>query len=354
MICPPSPPQHEEQILVVGQEEDGLRLDRFLASVLSGETRSRIQKAIRLQQVLVEGTVAWKTGIPVHAGQEIAYAPPAAWSELPTPHPGPLEVLYQDSVMAVVSKPAGQVVHPAPGVQSPTLLASLLYHFPDLAHMGGARPGMVHRLDRGTSGLLVIARTVLAREFLASQFLERTVFKGYLALVAGERNKTEGIISRPIERHPRFRQRFTSLGGCGREAVTRWKTLASDKGYSLLAVRIFTGRTHQIRVHLADDGFPVLGDPMYGLKRQARWMPHPLPQRLQLGPMLHATVIRVAHPRNHCALTFSNAPAADFLEVVNALVPSGSSLLAGHISPMLFPHEPEERRSFLNTTNGCP
>jgi 23S rRNA pseudouridine1911/1915/1917 synthase len=279
----------------VGAEEAGERLDRYLAARLPELSRTRIQELIAEGRVRVEGVVP-KRAHRVAAGEAIAVevvAPPPLEA---LPEALPLEIVYEDDDVAVVNKPAGMVVHPAAGATHGTLVNALVARFGQLSRLGGAlRPGIVHRLDRGTSGVLLVARTDQAHAALARQFRERRIEKTYLALVHGEMKTDAGRITLPVARDLRRRTRMTTRRREGRAAETAWRVLLRLDGFSLLEVGLRTGRTHQIRVHLAAMGHPVVGDPAYGAPREPRAGGRRLgaPGR----PVLHAARIRFAHPR---------------------------------------------------------
>ncbi len=330
-------PEYAEGIVTVPDEADGVRLDRFLADCFPLLSRSRIQRDIRLGQVSVDGVSALKTGIPLRGGMEVAYIPSIEGSSSLEPANLPLRLLHVDRHMIVLSKPANLVVHPAAGTHDPTLVHALLHHFPDLAELGGDRPGIVHRLDRGTSGVMVVARTAKAREALAEQFMARSVFKGYLAVVLGRRRREEGSILRPISRHPTDRKRFSSIQTGGRPAVTLWRTVASGDFLSLLSLRISTGRTHQIRVHLADEGFPVLGDPTYGVQRQLSTRKLVDRELLARGPMLHAAHLAFRHPVSGEHLAFEDLPPDDFRTICWSSFPDMENLWSALTHPSTFP-----------------
>jgi 23S rRNA pseudouridine1911/1915/1917 synthase len=278
--------------LVVPPELAGQRLDRALCALAPAYSRSRAQEAIKNGQVRVDGRSA-KPSLVIETGQEIAVRPPA--QDAPVPRTGgdesapPLDVVYEDESVLVVNKPPGLVVHPAPGHERGTLVDALRAHAPGLdAGADASRPGIVHRLDKDTSGLLVVAKTGPAHAALAAQLKERRMVKRYLALVEGTMPVAEGAIEAPIGRDPRQRQKMgivaTARGG--REARTRFRALRTAHGRSLLELQLETGRTHQIRVHLAAVLHPVVGDERYG-----RAQP-PLPPRM----FLHAARLEFAHP----------------------------------------------------------
>ena len=248
----------------VGEDSEGARLDRFLESRLEGFTRSRIKGLIGDGLVKVDGEEARKGGQKVKRGQVVEVViPPPRTLEL-VPMEMELPILYEDQDLLVLDKPPGLVVHPAPGHEDDTLVNALLAHCRDLRGIGGVeRPGIVHRLDRDTSGLLVVAKTEVAHQSLVEQFQSRKVEKLYLALVYGVPSPLKGTLRLPVGRHRINRKKMAVVEG-GREAVTHYRVVARGQGISLLEVRIETGRTHQIRVHMHHMGHGVVGDPVYG------------------------------------------------------------------------------------------
>ncbi len=244
---------------------DGVRLDKYLADCLADLTRSHIQKLIEEGQVTVNGRDV-RPALKLKCGDHIEiHIPPPQPVEL-VPEDIPFEVVYEDADLAVINKPAGLTVHPAPGHASHTLVNALLRRFPDLAGFGSSpRPGIVHRLDKDTSGLMVIARNEKTRLNLVEQFTSRSIKKGYLAVVTGKLLPERGAVDALIGRDPSDRKRMAVVSR-GREARTDYKVLKYLVGYSLVEARIKTGRTHQIRVHFSAIGHPVLGDSVYGVK----------------------------------------------------------------------------------------
>jgi 23S rRNA pseudouridine1911/1915/1917 synthase len=257
-----------QKIIRLVADSSGERLDRYLTGRLPEYSRTYLQKLIGDGMVTVSGRVA-KAGQRVSAGERIVVTVlPVPPSPL-TPEPMPLEIIYQDDDLLVLNKPAGMVTHPAPGQPGHTLLNALLAYLPDLPDTGGdaTRPGIVHRLDKETSGVMVVARSAAAHTALMKQFKERTVKRVYLVLVAGHLEPEEGVIEADIGRDPHHRQRMAVVHR-GREARTCYRVLRYFDGYTLLEVRPETGRTHQIRVHLAAIGYPVVGDSTYGVKSE--------------------------------------------------------------------------------------
>jgi 23S rRNA pseudouridine1911/1915/1917 synthase len=286
----------------VPAESTGARLDVFLVSVLAGQSRSHIQRLIKDGHVRVDGREA-KPNLAVKAGQAVAVEIPDPIDPEPRPEALPLPIVYQDRDLIVVDKPAGMVVHPAAGHASGTLVNALLHHVDDLSGIGGERrPGIVHRLDRGTSGLMVVAKHDAAHEHLASQFHDREVEKEYIALVWGVVQAGRRIDA-AIGRDPGHRQKMSARAKHAREAVTRITRAHHLPGLTLCQVAIHTGRTHQIRVHLSAIGHPIVGDSMYGGVH--RRVPGDIRavQRLE-RPFLHAARLAFTHPTEQRRMQF--------------------------------------------------
>jgi len=307
-----------EQSTEIQVTEDGPRLDKFLAGRLGDLSRAAVQRLIEEGEVTVNGEVV-KASYKVRAGDQVVAHLPAEETDELVPETLPLDVVYEDAVLLVVTKPAGLVVHPAPGHARGTLVNAVLAYCPELADSGDKRPGIVHRLDRDTSGLILIAKTEKARRALQRQFKERQVDKGYLALLDGHLQPAWGRIEAPLGRDPVHRQRMAVLPG-GREAITEYHVLerfahavgpaAGD--YSLVEAEPQTGRTHQIRVHLASIGHPVVGDRVYG-RRKVR-----LPVERQF---LHAQRLGFRHPLTGRRVELES-PLPDNLAAVLALLRS--------------------------------
>ncbi len=265
-------------------DRDGERLDLFVVRRLPEMTRSRVQRLIEEGAVLVDGRRA-KAALRLDAGLVVSVDAPAAVASEALPEAIPLDVLFEDSDLLVVNKPPGMTVHPSPGHATATLVNAVLAHCDDLSGIGGVmRPGIVHRLDRDTSGVILVAKNDAAHNALARQLKERSVEKTYVALVEGTPKPVEGIIDAPIARDPRNRTRMAIVPG-GRASETSYRLVERFRGYSLVEARPKTGRTHQIRVHLAAIGHPIVGDRLYGKAS-------PLASR----QFLHAQRILFTHP----------------------------------------------------------
>jgi len=246
-------------------DKPGTRLDKYVCEKCPELSRTHAQKLIGGGHITVNDRVA-KAGLKLNIGDRLTIViPPAAPSPL-SPEAIPLNIVYEDDDLLVVDKPAGLTVHPAPGHPSHTLVNAILSHFPHLADIGDSlRPGIVHRLDKDTSGVMLVAKNSVAQANLAEQFRARSVVKAYLVLVKGHLTPESGIIEAPIGRDPRNRKRMAVVAE-GREARTEYRVVKYIGDYTLLEVKPETGRTHQIRVHLSAIGYPVVGDPMYGVK----------------------------------------------------------------------------------------
>jgi len=297
----------------------GERLDRWLAGVMPGLSRARLQAIITGGGVLVDGRVA-RPSLRLKTGQSISVQLPAPQPAVPLPEDIPLAVIYEDRHLLVVDKPAGLVVHPGAGRATGTLVNALLHRVRDLSGIGGVvRPGIVHRLDRGTSGLLVVAKDDASHLALSKQFSGRTVEKEYLAVVLGVPRAAEGTIDVPIGRDPVHRKRMSARAPRGRAARSTYRVVEALDGAALLRVRIATGRTHQIRVHLAAVGHPVAGDATYGgQRRPASRRPEARAALEALSrPALHAAHLAFSHPASGERVSFSSPLPAD-LEVLLA------------------------------------
>ena len=308
------------QLLKISVESAGLRLDSFVATHLKEISRTRVQRAIVDGDILVNEHVA-KASYRLRDGDEIEIDLPEPPPVELIPEPIPLNIVYEDDDLIVVNKPAGMVVHPGAGIDSGTLAHALVYHFNSLSGTAGrTRPGIVHRLDKDTSGLLVIAKNDVAHERLSDQFRDRLVFKRYIALVFGRVSKERGEIDARIGRSPHNRTRMGVMrGGAGRTAHTIFEVAKRYQDFTLLNVQIKTGRTHQIRVHLAHIGHPVVGDATYGGGRESSIRNATIKHAVQsLGRnFLHSADLAFNHPRTGERIEFTAplpAELAAFLE----------------------------------------
>ncbi|MGI6151779.1 MAG: RluA family pseudouridine synthase [Christensenellales bacterium] len=293
--------EHDEEVLVV--QEGGERLDVFIANNAEGITRSFAQNLIKKGDATVNGAVQ-KANYRLKAGQIVRLVLPEPEIAELVPEDIPLDVVYEDADIIVVNKPVGMVVHPAPGNPSGTLANALLFRIKDLEMIGDElRPGIVHRIDKDTSGLLVVAKNEGAMRSLSDQIRERTAGREYLALVDGVISKDEGTIRAPIARHPKDRKKMAVVQG-GREATTHYSVLArfpadengaSGSGNTLVVCALETGRTHQIRVHMAHIGHPVTGDGVYGAAKNKLGF---------TGQALHAFRLHLKHPKTGEPMTF--------------------------------------------------
>lgn len=305
----------------VSAQDSAKRLDIFLSQKDKILSRSQVKRLIEKGNVEVRGRQA-KAGMRLKENDLVTLRPahlqqPAAQAE-----PIPLTILYEDQHLIVVDKPAGMVVHPAAGNFSGTLVNALLHHCPDLSGIGGVlRPGIVHRLDKDTSGILVVAKDDLTHRGLSEQFKKHTPTRKYIGIVFGQ-IEDEGQIDAPIGRHPAHRKKMSARPRKGREARTHWKVLRRFVQFSLVEFRLETGRTHQIRVHLSSIGHPILGDPLYGGRRKLASILFPLlRQGLQklCRQALHAASLGFIHPITGENLVFSSPLPADMQEAIALL-----------------------------------
>ncbi|HET7697759.1 MAG TPA: RluA family pseudouridine synthase [Vicinamibacterales bacterium] len=305
--------------LEAAAEHDGLRLDTFLAGVMPDRSRSFIQKLLKDGLVTVPGGATRKplrASTPVHSGQRFVVALPEPEPATAEPEDLPLSILYEDSDIAVIDKPAGMVVHPGAGHSRGTVVNALLYHVEDLSGIGGElRPGIVHRLDRGTSGVMVAAKNDAAHQELSRQFQDREVEKEYIALVWGLVQPGKRIDA-PIGRDPNDRQKMSTRARRARSAVTRVTWALNLRGVSLIHVAIHTGRTHQIRVHLNSIGHPIVGDATYGGVHRHVADDVRAVQRLE-RPFLHAARLKFTHPADGRVMEFESPLPHDLQSVLD-------------------------------------
>ena len=279
-----------EPILLQTSEADaGTRLDACLARAIEDLTRSAAAKAVEDGRVLVNGKAPSKS-YKLTGHEQIEFTPEEPAPIDAVPQDIPLDVVYEDDDVIVVNKPSGLVVHPAPGHPDGTLVNALLYHCGDsLSGVGGAlRPGIVHRIDRDTSGLIIAAKNDYAHQFLSAQLADHTLARTYECIVVGNLREDSGTVDAPIGRHPADRKKMAVTEKNSRSAVTHWRVLERFSGYTLVECKLETGRTHQIRVHMAYRGHPILGDMVYGHKK---------PELGQDSQCLHAKELRFVHPR---------------------------------------------------------
>ncbi len=306
--------------LTVPQEHDGQRLDLVLATLVPQQSRSQLQRLIKDGRVSVDSKPQVKVSTPVQAGQTIDLdIPPPEPTNTP-PQDLPLDIVFEDEDLLVINKAAGMVVHPAAGHGEGTLVNALLHHVQDLSGIGGEqRPGIVHRLDRGTSGLMVIAKNNETHEALSRQFHDREVEKEYIALIWGVLRQGHRIED-PIGRDPVHRKKMTTTKRAvrARTAVTRITWAEHFPGLALVGVAIATGRTHQIRVHLSSIGHPVVGDALYGGIHRRVPLELRAVQKLD-RPFLHAAKLAFTHPRDGRPMKFESPLPEDLVKVIDQL-----------------------------------
>ena len=303
----------DENFICITAEESGERIDALLARTLPSLSRSQVQKLLEQGMVTLNGR-GLKKNFRCSAGEcyEVLLPEP---EDLPlVPQNIPLDVVYEDEDLIVVNKPRGLVVHPAPGHPDGTLVNALLYHCGDsLSGIGGQRrPGIVHRIDKDTSGLLIVAKNDFAHQALSAQLADHSLCREYEAVVRGNFKQDSGTIDKPIGRHPVDRKRMAVTEKNSKPAVTHWQLLASYRGYSHILCRLETGRTHQIRVHMASIGHPLLGDFTYGA---------PSPEKGLEGQCLHARRLRFLHPRTGEHVLLETELPAYFTDVLSRLGP---------------------------------
>jgi 23S rRNA pseudouridine1911/1915/1917 synthase len=312
--------------IVAGPEAAGQRLDRFLADAIGTLSRSRVKALIEAGNVACDGQPVREPADAIRAGAAYTLDLPPPAPARPQPQVIPFPILYEDADLIVLDKPAGLVVHPAPGNLDGTLVNALLAHCgPSFTGIGAERrPGIVHRLDKDTSGVMVVAKTQLANDALTAAFAARDLDRAYVALCWGLPSPLAGEIEGAIGRDPRDRKRMAVVPRNGKPALTRYRTIrAWGTAAALLECRLASGRTHQIRVHLASTGHPIVGDPLY-LRRvptAARGLPEPLRHVLLDFPRqaLHAAQLGFAHPRTRAPLSFETPLPADFEALLDAL-----------------------------------
>ena len=294
-----------KQEYIVPEESSGLRIDKFLTESCPNYTRSFLQKLLKSELVEVNGTPV-KSSYKTAAGDTVTFEVPEAVEAKITAQEMPLDILYEDEDVILINKPKGMVVHPAAGHYEGTLVNGLMHHCREqLSGINGVmRPGIVHRIDMDTTGVLIVCKNDLAHNSIAEQLKVHSITRKYYAVVFGSLKDDEGTIRAPIGRHPNDRKKMSINSKNGKDAVTHYKVLERFHGYTLVECRLETGRTHQIRVHMASIGHPLLGDQVYGPAKQ--------PFRLQ-GQTLHAGVLGFLHPRTGEYMEFS-APLPKYFE----------------------------------------
>lgn len=291
-------------------EDDNERLDVFLSHEINDFSRSYIQKLIKDELVMVNEQ-AVKAKYIVNEGDHIKVFLPEPKKLDIEPENIPIEIIYEDDDIAIVNKPQGMVVHPAPGNYTGTLVNALLYHLNSLSNINGIiRPGIVHRIDKDTSGILMIAKNNLAHEELSKQLKEHSINRIYNAIVDGNIMVEKGTINAPIGRHPIDRKKMTVTDSNSKEATTHYKVLEKFGKHTLIEVKLETGRTHQIRVHMNYINHPVTGDPVYGRKNQ---------KFNTNGQLLHAKTIGFLHPRTKEYLEFDSVLPKHFMDILQIL-----------------------------------
>lgn len=290
--------------VLIDSDYEGERVDKYLSVIFLDSSRAALQKAVEAGNALINGKPVAKN-YRLRAGDRLSFSPLAVRPLDVTPENIPLDIAYEDDDLLVVNKPKGMVVHPAPGNYDGTLVNALLYHCPDsLSGINGVlRPGIVHRIDKDTSGLLIVAKNDFAHRALASQIAEHSFKREYRAIVTGHLKEDSGTIVAPIGRNPNDRKKMAVTDKNSKNAVTHYETIEKYVGYSYLKLRLETGRTHQIRVHMAYLGHPLAGDTVYG---------HPPKNELSLGGQcLHAGLIGFVHPRTNEYMEFQS-PLPDY------------------------------------------
>jgi 23S rRNA pseudouridine1911/1915/1917 synthase len=308
--------------LIVPVDAASVRLDLYLSRELANETRSTIQRLIDSGNILVDGREA-RPSLKLKGGESISVELPEPVTAAPLPETIPLEVLHEDGDLIVINKPAGMVVHPGPGNSSGTLVNALLAHCTDLSGIGGElRPGIVHRLDKGTSGVMVIAKNDRSHQALSAQFSVHSIKRIYQALVYGSPGEDSGKVEGQIGRHPTDRLRRSGLARHGKHAVTRWRVRGRYGRITLVELRLETGRTHQIRVHMSESGFPLVGDPLYPDGGRFNNLADARLRKLITSlarQALHARTLGFIHPVSNAYLEFSVEMPADMAALLEYL-----------------------------------
>ena len=317
--------ENETHIFHIQSEHKGKRLDRFLISATENVSRTYLQKLIREGAVSINDKVSKQPSRTLRVGDQVCITfPDSRPLETGQPEDIPLDILYEDKYLIVLNKPAGMLVHPASGVNEGTLVNALLAHCDDLSGIGGVeRPGIVHRLDKDTSGVLVVAKTDVVHRELSGQFEEHTITRQYVAVVCGIPSEVIGTIDAQIARSRRDRRRMTTVENNGRHAITHYQVLEIYNKFSLVQLTLETGRLHQIRVHLQHIGHPVAGDVIYGGEQRALNDADTLPIKHALIHLkrqaLHARSLQFEHPITHETFMFSAPKPADMHRLIDSL-----------------------------------
>ena len=303
----------EELVLNVSKEKCNLRIDKYICEEMNDKSRSYIQGLIEKQEVLVNGNKI-KSNYKVKENDTVTINISEPKELNIIPQNIPIDILYEDSDLIVINKPKGMVVHPAPGNYEDTLVNALLYHCKDLSSINGViRPGIVHRIDKDTTGILVVAKNDDAHNFLSDQLKDHSMTREYYALVEGRMKNEEGVINNPIGRNKKDRLKMGIVSD-GKRAVTHYKVLEVYKNTTLVRCILETGRTHQIRVHMASIGHPLVGDTVYGFKKQRYKVE---------GQMLHARTLGFIHPKTKKYMEFSKELPDEFKNLLNKIKSEG-------------------------------
>ncbi len=310
--------------LLFPDDRSAMRLDAFVAGALPDVSRSQLKKLIDNGAITLDGATT-KASTKLKGGETVQIVLPEPAPLETLPEDIPLQILYEDQDLIVIDKPAGMVVHPAVGHQTGTLVNALLYHCTDLAGIGGElRPGIVHRIDKDTSGVLVVTKNDKSHQHLAAQFKDHSVNRRYIALVYGNPGSSSGVIDQPIGRHPTQRKKMSGKATKNKRAVTHWKTLKqyNSSRISLIELQLETGRTHQIRVHFAEANCPLIGDPLYGNRSRTIALKDMVLRNLidqLLGQALHAKLLGFIHPTSKKYMEFSSPIPEPFQNIITQL-----------------------------------